>query len=117
MTPANTAGSPLELSAAGMRPSAAAPGVHPLATPLVGGTVLKASLPGTVLLAGQALPGAATVFTQNQRGRTKASQQPTIVVTVGGMVAKLQRLYGRRFLGKISPRGLCCISMSACSAR
>jgi len=55
-----------------------------LATPLVGGTVLKAPLPGTVLPHGGVLPGAATVFTQNQLGRTKASQQRTIVVTVSG---------------------------------
>jgi len=46
--------------------------------------VLKAPLPGTVLPHGGALPGAATVFTQNQLGRTKASQQRTIVVTVSG---------------------------------
>lgn len=51
---------------------------------LVGGTVLKGSQVGTVLAGGAAMPGAATVFTQNQRGRTKASQQHTIVVTVGG---------------------------------
>ena len=55
-----------------------------LATPLVGGTVLKVPLPGTTLPGGGALPGTATVFTQNQMGRTKASQQRTIVVTVAG---------------------------------
>lgn len=46
--------------------------------------MLKGSQVGTVLAGGAAMPGAATVFTQNQRGRTKASQQHTIVVTVGG---------------------------------
>ena len=74
-------GSPLELEPAAA--SIAAPSlVH--ATPLVGGTVLKAPLPGTILPGGGALPGAATVFTQNQMGRTKASQQRTILVTVSG---------------------------------
>ena len=72
-------GSPLELDAA-----AASAATHVLATPLMGGTVLKAPLPGTVLPHGGALQGAATVFTQNQLGRTKASQQRTIVVTVAG---------------------------------
>ena len=76
----DAAGSPLELDAA---PAVVA--AHALDTPLVGGTVLKAPLPGTVLPNGGALPGAATVFTQNQLGRTKASQQRTIVVTVAGM--------------------------------
>lgn len=64
--------------------AAAAPAARPLQTPLVGGTVLRGSQAGTVLAGGQAMPGAATVFTQNQRGRTKASQQHTIVVTLGG---------------------------------
>ena len=73
------AGSPLEVDAAATSVAA-----HALAIPLVGGTVLKAPLPGTVLQNGGALPGAATVFTQNQLGRTKASQQRTIVVTVSG---------------------------------
>ena len=69
-----------------MDTAAASVAAHVLATPLVGGTVLKAPLPGTVLPNGGALPGAATVFTQNQLGRTKASQQRTIVVTVSGKI-------------------------------
>lgn len=46
--------------------------------------MLRGSHAGTLLAGGQALAGAATVFTQNQRGRTKASQQHTIVVTLAG---------------------------------
>lgn len=83
-------GSPLEMEAG--FGSTAAPAARPLQAPLVGGTVLKGSQAGTVLAGGAAMPGAATVFTQNHRGRTKASQQHTIVVTVGGEFRLLHSL-------------------------
>lgn len=84
------AGSPLEMDAGF---GTAAPAGLPHAA-LLGGTVLKGSQAGTVLAGGAAMPGAATVFTQNQRGRTKASQQHTIVVTVGGKARLLDNLIG-----------------------
>lgn len=55
------------------------------AGPLIGGTVLPTPMPGTALPGGGAgTAGCATVYTQRPRGRTKATQGKTILVTTEG---------------------------------